>query len=91
MTNKGSSNEPTETDEIWPRAEGGPKEPWNQRRIPRSQNRKKGAEMPYLNDLSDSPNPLKLAASIDERSLSAFIHSRNQNRGFGGHHRYRLW
>ncbi len=78
-------DEPYETDEIWPQKEGGPKEPWNQRRIPRSQNRSKGAEMPSLSDVFDSPNPIELAVEIDRHTLKEpFKHSRNKGRGFGG-------
>lgn len=62
MNNREFFEEPMQTDEIWPKAEGGPEEPWNQRRIPRSQNQRKGAEMPCLDDVFDSPNPVKLAA-----------------------------
>jgi hypothetical protein len=77
--------EPMETDEIWPRCEGGSKEPWNQRRIPRSRNRSKGASMPSPEDVQQSPDPLKLAAAIDIRSLQGpFDHKRNKGKGFGG-------
>jgi len=84
MSERELFDEPLETDEIWPQAEGGPKEPWNQRDIPRSQNRKKGAEMPTVDDLLDSPDPLKLAAEIDKASLGGFKNPRNKNKGFGG-------
>lgn len=73
-----------EIDHIWPRAEGGPDEPWNKRSISRSKNRRKGAEMPTLADVADSPNPVKLAANIDKGSLKGFKHPRNKNKGFGG-------
>jgi hypothetical protein len=78
--------EPIETDEIWPQCEGGPKEPWNQRRIPRSQNRSKGPSMPRSEDVQQSPDPLRLAAEIDIRSLEGpFNHKRNKGKkGFGG-------
>jgi hypothetical protein len=84
--------EPMETDEIWPQVEGGPKEHWNQRRIPRSQNRRKGPEMPDLDDVFESIAPARLAAEIDKRSLSGpFKHYRNKDKGFGGLPRYKLW
>ena len=77
--------EPRDNDHIWPRVEGGPDEPWNKRRIPRSQNRRKGAAMPNLNDVSDSPNPIRLAVEIDKGSLRGpFKHPRNRDKGFGG-------
>ena len=92
MDDQGFPEEPMETDEIWPQVEGGPKEPWNQRHIPLSQNRRKGPEMPSLDDVADSPTPIKLAAFIDIRSLSGpFSHSWNKDKGFGGLPRYRLW
>ena len=92
MSNKGFPEEPMETDEILPQAEGGPKELWNQRRIPRSQNRRKGAEMPSLDDISDSRDPLRLIQKIEERSLlGPFKNRRNKDKGFGGLHRYELW
>jgi 5-methylcytosine-specific restriction endonuclease McrA len=78
-------DEPDETDHIWPEAEGGPDEPWNKRRIPRSQNRSKGAEMPSLADVMDSSEPWRLAAEIDRHSLEkGFKNPRNRDRGFGG-------
>jgi len=76
--------EPEEDDHIWPEAEDGSNEPWNKRRIPRSQNRQKGPEMPDLDDVFDSTDPARLAAEIDKRSLQPFKHSRNKDKGFGG-------
>lgn len=78
-------DEPKENDHIWPTVEGGPDEPWNKRRIPPSQNRRKGPEMPNPNDISDSPKPIRLAVEIDKHSLhGSFKHSRNKDKGFGG-------
>lgn len=80
-----NSDEPYETDHIWPEAEGGPDEPWNKRRILRSENRRKGAEMPDLKDVFDSSDPIRLAVDIDRHSLEkGFRHPRNKDRGFGG-------
>ena len=84
MSKREFPDEPMETDEIWPQAEGGRKEPWNQRRIPRSQNRQKGPDMPDLADVSDSSEPIRLAAEIDKHSLKGFRHPQNKDRGFGG-------
>jgi hypothetical protein len=85
MSNWGVPDEPIETDEIWPVAEGGPRVSWNQRRIARSENRSKGAEMPDVFDVLVSPDPTKLATKIDERSLRRpFRNSRNKDKGFGG-------
>lgn len=71
-------------DHIWPRAEGGPDEDWNIRDIDASENLSKGAEMPDLDDVFDSSDPVRLAAEIDKRSLEGFRHPRNKDRGFGG-------
>jgi hypothetical protein len=78
-------DEPEETDHIWPEAEGGPDETWNKRRISRSENRRKGAEMPDIEDVLDSSDPIRLAAEIDRHSVEeGFRHPRNKGRGFGG-------
>ena len=75
----------TDTDEIWPQSEGGPKVPWNQREISAHKNRSKGSRMPSIEDVKDSPNPLKLAKEIDEYSLThKYKTSRNKEKGFGG-------
>lgn len=71
-------------DHIKPRAEGGPDEDWNTRIIPASENLRKGAEMPDLDDVFDSSDPVRLAAEIDKGSLEGFKHPRNKDRGFGG-------
>ena len=76
--------EKTHEDHIWPETEGGPTEAWNFRTISASENLKKGAEMPTVNDVLDSSNPIKLAAEIDKASLEGFHHSRNKGKGFGG-------
>jgi len=78
-----------EKDHIWPKAEGGPNEKWNIREIDRLENRRKGAEMPSVDNVLDSSDPARLAAEIDRRSLKGFKHSRNRDRGFGGLPRYR--
>ena len=73
------------TDHIWPRTEGGPDKDYNKRRIPARKNLQKGPEMPDLNAVFDSSNPIRLAAEIDEHTLKKrFKHSRNRNKGFGG-------
>jgi hypothetical protein len=78
-------DEPMETDEIWPQAEGGPKEPWNQRRVPRSVNRRKGARMPTVWEVLESHDVPRLAREIDKRSLEGpFEHRSNKGKGFGG-------
>lgn len=78
-----------ERDHIWPKAEGGLNESWNIREIDWLENRRKGAEMPDLDDVLDSSDPARLAAEIDKHSLKEFKHSRNRNKGFGGLTRYR--
>ena len=78
-------DEPMETDEIWPQAEGGPKEPWNQRRIPRSVNQRKGPRMPTVWEVLESHDVPRLSQEIDKRSLEGpFKHPRNKGKGFGG-------
>jgi hypothetical protein len=71
-------------DHIWPRAEGGPDEEWNIRSIPAADNLHKGAEMPDLDDVFDSSDPVGLAVEIDKHSLDGFKHPRNKDKGFGG-------
>lgn len=71
-------------DHICPRAENGPDENWNIRIIPASENLEKGAEMPDLDDVLDSSDPIRLAVEIDKQSLNGFRHPRNKDRGFGG-------
>lgn len=71
-------------DHIWPKAEGGPDEDYNFREIDASENLRKGAEMPDLDDVLDSSNPIRLAVEIDKRSLEGFQNPRNRDRGFGG-------
>ena len=72
-------------DHIWPRAEGGPDEDWNIRIIPASENLSKGDEMPDLDEVLDSSDPVKLAAEIDRHSLQeGFGRPRNKDKGFGG-------
>lgn len=71
-------------DHIWPKIEEGPDDEWNIRVVPESENLRKGAEMPDLEDIFDSTDPARLAAEIDKHSLEGFRHSRNQDRGFGG-------
>lgn len=76
-------------DHIWSQIEGGPNADWNLRSIPASENLRKGPRMPNLNEVSESPNPLKLAVEIDKHSLTkGFKHPRNKNKGFGGLPRY---
>ena len=84
MSEREFLDEPMETDHIWPKAEGGPDEPYNKRRIPRSENRHKSAKMPSVFDVLDSNNPGGLGADIDIRSLRPFNHPSNKSRGFGG-------
>lgn len=75
----------TDTDEIWPQAEGGPKLPWNQRETSPHKNRSKGARMPTISEVGESPAPIKLATKIDIHTLNHPLkNSRNKNRGFGG-------
>jgi len=75
----------TDLDHIWPRAEGGPDEDWNKRQISARKNRSKGARMPNLNEVADSPDPIKLAIEIDKHTMTKGLrHPRNKNRGFGG-------
>ena len=75
----------TDTDEIWPTKEGGPKEPWNQRETSPHENRSKGARMPTISEVAQSPEPTKLASEIDQHTINhSLIHSRNKNKGFGG-------
>lgn len=72
-------------DHIWPSAEGGPDEDWNRRSIPASENLRKGAKMPDVDDVFDSSDSVKLAVEIDKRfSLEGFRHPQNKDRGFGG-------
>lgn len=71
-------------DHIWPRAEGGPDEDWNTRFIPALENLHKGSDMPDLDDVFDSSDPVRLAAEIDKHSLEGFRHPRNKDKGFGG-------
>ena len=78
-----------EKDHIWPKAEGGPDEDWNLRKIDWLENRRKGAEMPDVGDVSASSNPMKFAVEIDKHSLKGFKHPRNRNKGFGGLPRYK--
>lgn len=77
----------THRDHIKPKAEGGSDEDWNLRDIKASENLRKGAEMPDLDDVFDSSDPVKLAVDIDEGSLKGFRHPRNKDRGFGGFRR----
>jgi len=77
----------THRDHIWPRAEEGPDDEWNIRVVPAAENLSKGAEMPDLDDIFDSTDPIRLAAEIDKQSLEGFKHPRNRDRGFGGLHR----
>ena len=71
-------------DHIWPKVEGGSNEDWNIRNIDASENLRKGAKMPDLDDVLDSTDPIRLAAEIDKSSLEGFRHSSNKDRGFGG-------
>ena len=85
-------NDPLETDEIWPRTEGGPTEPYNQRRVPRSVNRRKGARMPTVWEVLESHDIPRLAREIDARSLEKpFKNPRNKDKGFGGFPKFRLF
>jgi len=78
-----------EKDHIWPRAEEASDEDWNIREIDWLENRRKGAEMPNVNDVFDSTDPPRLAAKIDKHSLGGFKNPRNKDKGFGGLTRYR--
>ena len=81
----------TDTDEIWPQTECGPKEPWNQREISPHENRSKGARMPTISEAGQSPEPTKLAAEIDKHTVNHPLnHSRNKDKGFGGLNRFHL-
>jgi len=78
-------------DHIWPRAEGGPNENWNKRRVSMKENLTKGARMPNLKEVSDSPNPIRLAVEIDKHTVKERLkHPSNKDRGFGGLHRLQL-
>jgi len=73
------------TDHIWPRAEGGPDENWNKRCISAKENLRKGARMPSLKEVADSPGSTRLAVEIDKHTIKKGLkQSRNKNRGFGG-------
>lgn len=75
----------TDTDEIWPHTEDGPQKPWNQREISPHENRSKGARMPTISEVAQSPEPAKLAAEIDKHTVKhEFNNSRNKDKGFGG-------
>jgi hypothetical protein len=75
----------TDTDHIWPTSEGGPDESWNKREINPHRNRAKGSEMPSVSDVLDSDDPSRLAAEIDEYTLThQYNTARNKDRGFGG-------
>jgi hypothetical protein len=75
----------TDTDEIWPRSEGGPKLPWNQREISPHENRSRGSRMPTPREVFDSPDPPKLAVEIDRHTLTnRYKTKRNRGKGFGG-------
>ena len=77
--------EQTDTDEIWPQAEDGPKEPWNQRETSPHENRSKGARMPTVSEVGESPDPIKLAVEIDRHTLNnPFKNTRNKDKGWGG-------
>ena len=78
-----------EKDHIWPKAEGGTDEEWDKREIDWLENRRKGPEMPDVDDVLDSSDPARLAAKIDKHSLEGFNHSRNKDKGFGGLPRHR--
>jgi len=78
-----------ERDHIWPEAEKGTDEDWNIREIDWLENRRKGAEMPDVNDVFDSNDPPRLAAEIDKHSLQGFKNPRNKGKGFGGLPRHR--
>ncbi len=74
-----------EYDHIWPKTEGGPTENWNLRFIPQHENKVKGAEMPDVEDVSESDDPIALAVAIDYTSVTTGFHNpRNANKGFGG-------
>jgi len=76
-------------DHIQPKAEGGTDDYYNLRTISAKENLRKGARMPNLNEVSDSPNPLKLAVEIDKWTLNhPYNNSRNKKKGFGGLNRY---
>lgn len=80
----------TDIDHIWPRAERGPDEDWNKRRVSARKNRSKGARMPNLSEVADSPKPIELAAKIDKHTMTNRLrHRRNRNRGLGGFPRLR--
>jgi len=75
----------TDTDEIWPRREGGPKVPGNQRETSPHENRSKGARMPNINEIGQSPNPVRLASEIDKYTIEhKLTHPSNTDKGFGG-------
>lgn len=72
-------------DHIWPETEGGPNADYNKRKIPAKENLIKGARMPNLNEVSDSPNPLKLAVEIDKGTINhPYRNPRKKKKGFGG-------
>ncbi len=75
----------TDTDEIWPKAENGPGESWNQRETSPHKNRSKGARMPTVSEVGESPEPMKLAVEIDRYTINNPLkNSRNKGKGYGG-------
>ena len=74
-----------ELDHIWPKTEGGPTENFNLRVLTQQENRSKGAEMPDVDDVQESYDPIALAVAIDYTSVTTGFHNpRNKNKGFGG-------
>ena len=81
-----------EYDHIWPKTEGGPTADFNLRYITQHENRVKGAEMPNVEEVSESENPIALAVAIDYTSVTTGFHNpRNADKGFGGLQKFNLW
>lgn len=71
-------------DHIVPKTEGGSNASYNLREISAKDNLKKGARMPYLNEVAQSSNPIRCAVDADRITAKGTKHPRNRNRGFGG-------
>ena len=82
----GRKKEPMESDHIFPKAERGSDEPHNRRQVPRSENRKKGARMPTLDEIALSPNPMILVHEMEKAApwAKGYKSPRNKGRGFMG-------
>lgn len=98
MNKRNNMGEPEEIHHPIPRCEGGTDEPWNQAKVSRSYNRRKGSKIADPSDVFSHPealmtdNPIRLIKEIEKRSLvRGFRRPENEDIGFLGVRRLRLW